>query len=219
MQTFAQSLIFYAFLSMLLPLTAALVRHRVLVKGMRSVIWFCALTFALECLGTILWLTKTSNLWIGHVHSLMEFLLLANMYRVLLKDFLRPWLIPVLMILFTSFSLINSFFLQDLKAFNSYVKISEAILLMSLALIFFYRLLKELRVTRLEHYPFFWINSGLLLYFASSLFVFLYSNYTLLYSVKTGIFIWFIHALFYMLFNLFIAIGIWVAPLNRNLPG
>lgn len=198
---------------------AALIRWRERTTGLNNIILYVALTFALECIGTILWLNKTSNLWLGHVHSLLEFLLLANLYRLLLKNFVPKWFIPLLMLLFSVFSGINTFYFQDLAEFNSYVKMTEAGLLMLLALLFFYKLLRELSVARLELYPFFWINSGVLLYFASNFFVFLYSNYTLMYSQQTGIFIWFIHALFFILFNLFMMIGIWVAPRNRNLPG
>jgi len=214
-----QEFIFYVFLIPLLPLTIGLIHYRRLGPTEQYVLKLCAFGFVLDCIGTALWLTKTPNLWVGHIHTLVEFALLAGVYHHALKGVVHKNTIPIVLLVFTLLTFANSIFLQNFEQFNSYIKIVEALLLIAFSLRFFYKLGNELIVDKLERYPMFWINTAVLIYFCSNLFVFLYSNYILLYSQELGIRIWFIHALFFVLFNCLLAVGLWINPKNSNLHG
>lgn len=217
--TAIQWVIFYAFLSTLLPISIGLIRYSKLVQGMLSIFWFCVATLVLESIGTVLWIAKTPNLWIGHIYTIVEFSLLANAYRIALKGFIKPILIPSMILLFTILAVSNTLFLQSFKYNNSNIKIIEAVLLIGLALLLFYKLARELKISRLEKYPMFWVSCAVIIYFSSNIFVFMYSNYLLQYSKLLGMRIWFIHALFFVLFHIMLALSLWSSPPNRNLHG
>ena len=214
-----QWVILAACLATLVPIGIGWYRYRVLQPALRSIFWLCVISFFLDGAARVFWVLKMPNLWLGHLNTLIEFLLIANAYRLVLNGNPSLGFMRWLMIGFTVLAVGNSMILQDLYQFNTYIKVVEAILLISLSLSFFYQLLKQLTVHRLERLPFFWINSAVLLYFSSSLFVFIYSNYILFYSYELGITIWFIHALFFILFNLILALGLWISPKNSNSPG
>lgn len=217
--TTIQWVIFYAFLSALFPICVGLFRLKRMEKSLYSIFWLCVVTFLLESVGTILWLTKTSNLWLGHIHTIVEFTLLANAFRVALRGFIKPYIIPAIITLFTLLAISNTLFLQGFKFNNSNIKIIEAILLIAFALVFFYKIERDLIVIRLEKHSMFWVSCAVLVYFSSSIFIFLYSNYLLLYSQELGIQLWFIHALFFILFNIMLAVSLWIIPRSLNLHG
>lgn len=208
-----------AFLATLIPIVAGLFKYRYLSLELRSIFWFCCAVFLMDGMGRIFWLSSIPNLFLGHIHTIIEFLLLANAYRIALRSFVRPRVIPVIMVLFTLLAVSNSLFLQDFKFNNSNIKISESIILIAFSLIFFYKISRELVIARLEKYPMFWVSCAVLVYFSSSLFIFTYSNYLLFYSKQLGIQVWFIHALFFIVFNTILALALWNAPRNSNLHG
>jgi hypothetical protein len=218
-QDFLLWVIFYGFLIILLPIAVGAFRIRHLDMGGYTVFLLCIVSFLFETGGTILWLTKTSNLWLGHLYTIIEFVMLANVYRYALRGFIKPVIIPAIMVLFTLLAIINTLFLQGFKYNNSNIKIIEATLLITFALIFFYKLVRQLVVARLEKHPMFWVNCAVLIYFSSNMFIFLYSNYLLLYSKSLGIRIWFIHSLFFILFYIFLAVSLWIVPRNSNSHG
>ncbi len=217
--SFQQWVILGAFFTTLLPVAAGIRNYRSLTPELKLLFWFCVSSFLLDGVSRIYWLYKIPNLFLGHVSTLAEFLFLASIYRIILKSFLPRWLMPLLIAVFTVLAIVNTVFLQSFQYNNSNIKIIESLLLITFALLFLLRLTREMKVRRLERYSLFWVNCAILLFFSSTLFIFIYSNYILLYSRELGIRIWFIHAIFFILFQIILSISLWIGPRNSNLPG
>ncbi len=214
-----QLVILYSIVSTLLPLFFGALRFRSLPKEMKKIYGLSLTSFFFDLIGTAFWLLKTSNLWIGHIQTLVEFLMLSSAFRIALSGIWLQKQMKYIVALFVSAGILNTVFLQDVHQYNTYIKILEATLLIGFSLAYFYKLAKEMKVEHLEREPFFWVNTGVLIYFSSNLFVFTYSNYLLLYSQKLGIRIWFIHALFFIFFNCILAFALWIVPKNSSLRG
>ena len=212
-----QWVILGSFLSILLPLAAGWRRYRQLPPSLQNIFWFCVGAFLLDACSRILWLLSIPNLFFGHISTLVEFLFLTNAFRLTFGNFISSRLMYAVMAIFSLLAIANSTFLQDFQLNNSYIKILESAILILLSLTYYYKLILEMKVFHLERHPFFWINTAILIYFSSSLFVFIYSNYLLYYSHQAGIQIWFIHSLFFILFNCILSIGLWIVPKNSNL--
>lgn len=208
-----------AFLAASLPIAAGLLRFTRLSNAQRSILAYCVVAFVLDAFASGLWWFSIPNLFIGHINTIVEFLLLANAYRI---TFARRGPVPWMhwcMVLFTLVAIANSIVLQDVHQFNTYIKILESGLLIAFSLRYFQQLARDLKVHHLESHPFFWINTAILVYFSSNLFVFLYSNYLLYYSQTLGIQIWLVHALFLILFYAILSIGLWIAPKSSTSHG
>jgi len=203
-----------AFVTILMPLFAGIARYRTLTTELRGLVWFCGISFVLDGASSVIWLYNTSNLWIGHLHTILEFMVLANLYRLTLKGFAPRQLLPLVMIGFALLAIVNTVLVQQLSLNNSYIKILEALLLIALAMAWFYKAATELTVQHMEREAMFWISCGMLLYFAGNLFVFLFSNQILHYSAELGVRLWFIHAVFFTIFNVLLMIGLWSRPKN-----
>ncbi|MCF0074782.1 hypothetical protein LZD49_30125 [Dyadobacter sp. CY261] len=75
---------------------------------------------------------------------------------------------------FSTWDIVNSNEnLEDLKEHRIvlYAKTVEGILVISLILAYFYEIIKSLKIPNLLTFPFFWVCSGLLLYYSSLIFV------------------------------------------------
>jgi hypothetical protein len=59
----------------------------------------------------------------------------------------------------------------------------------------------------------FWVNTGVLLYYTTSFFVFLLSNNMLIHMPKEAVQTsWAIHGIFLLVYHLFLSIALWIHP-------
>lgn len=145
------------------------------------------------------------------IFSLIEYGILSYIFASGIRPFLSSsffWSMSVFFFLFFLFEII---FLSGIARFNAYSTAIESLIIIAYALIFFYKTLKELKIRHLEQEPLFWLSTGVLLYFSSSFFIFLFTNYVSS-SNRVLFIIWGIHAIFNILLNVFYSIAIWVKP-------
>lgn len=122
---------------------------------------------------------------------------------------LRAWLL-----LFPLLCIINVLFFQKANEFNSYARPLEAFILIFYCANFFYRSAGSEKSWVLS--PHNWINSGLLLYFSGSFFIFILSNVVhakLNHDQK--MWIWNTHDTFVLFMYLFFAVGIRQCQVTR----
>jgi hypothetical protein len=198
---------------LLISVLAALFRWRYLTSCLRYVGLFVGLATLGEVVSLITAALSIRNLHILHVYTILEFNLIALFYRRFFGQFYPRWLIPGLMGVFTGFAILNSLLLQPLNRYNTYARGLEALVVIALALLCFYKILTELPAKRLDKHPVFWINTGYLLYFAGSLFFLLLSNALLTDSNRALILMVFgLHSFLMVLMHLFIGVGLWFSP-------
>lgn len=167
-------------------------------------------SFLLDGYSSLLWLEHHSNLFLGHLHTVLEFAFLLNTYRLYFaKNKTTAWIWWTGIGLFGILAFANILLLQDLWMYNTYIKILESLVFIGLALAYYFQLAREMKVLQLEKEPMFWISTASIIYFSGSFFIHMYSNYMLYYSVYLGIKIWFIHAIFFILFHLLVSMAFW----------
>lgn len=201
-----------------MPIAVGAANFRWLSPCLKSIWLYCVLGLLLDGAASVLWWSSIPNLLIGHLNTILEFALLANAFRCVATSVRQRNTITVLMVFFAAVALGNTLWLQATDQFNTYSKVLECLLLVGMALSYFSGLARELRIQRLERDPFFWVSCAVLIYFASSFFIFAYSNFMLYYSQQLGIQFWFIHALFLVLFYAILSIALWIAPKSSTLP-
>jgi hypothetical protein len=106
---------------------------------------------------------------------------------------------------FVLFSVINSLFIQSLYEFNSYARGFEALLLIILSLLGFYKI----STSSGDSGGIPWINAGILVYFSGGLTLFILSNYILPFSNAVNTLIWAIHSFLSIFLYVVISIGLW----------
>lgn len=195
----------------------AVIRIRHLTESLRFVGLFIGLAILGELVSYITGrVLHMRNLHILHVYTILEFNTIALFYFAFFGYFYPRTLVPGLMIGFTVLAILNSLFLQSLSGYNTYARGLEAVLIIGFSVMAYYKMLNELSTKRLDRNPFFWINTGFLLYFAGSLFFLILSNALLVKSDRTLILTVFgLHAMLMVAMHLLIGIGLWFSPRLR----
>lgn len=201
-------------LAVLLPLAMALFFYHKLGRPEKIVAAYLLIGGIFNAAGRYLADRRMSNLWLQHVFTCLEILLVCFCFREILSDRrARQWL-PVVSIVFAAGAALNSLFVQQLSVHNSYARSAAALLIVALCFYFFKTKLGS--AFRWSREASFWFVTGFLVYFASSLFLFIMSNQTFgMMSNQQARTLWNIHATMVLIMYLLFTAGFWYAGRTR----
>ncbi|WP_242929084.1 hypothetical protein [Pontibacter vulgaris] len=111
----------------------------------------------------VVYLGAKNNIWVVHVHTLLEFLILAAIFYTSFQRALFRKGIILAAILFISVSLIDAFLLEGITQMNSLTKVSGNAMLILMGILYFYKVANDLTVTYLDHDPVFLLSCSLLI--------------------------------------------------------
>jgi hypothetical protein len=190
-------------LSILIPLIVALYRYHGLPGPAKSIFHYLVFSGIINGIAIILARNGINNLPLLHLYTMAEFTLLTMFYRQVFSPRIGRVLYPYLAAVFAVFCIINAIFFQSVSSYNTYPRTIESMLLIIMALLFFYKMLSSEQEGAWYKNTFTWFNIGLLLYFSGSLSLFLLSD-VLLKNKQLNEIAWIIHAtlvlVMYMLF-------------------
>lgn len=163
------------------------------------------------------------NLFLAHILILVEFAFLVLVYRLEFQDFIHPLFFIFLILTFSIFSITNTVLVMDpfdslttffwnfryIARFNNYAQLLEDVLLIVLAFLYLYKLMRQLKVENLESDAFFWLSIGILIYFSSKFMLDVLNNFLLAYSRKIREITWGVHSITNILLHLFYSLAIW----------
>ncbi|MBG6133465.1 hypothetical protein IWQ47_004875 [Aquimarina sp. EL_43] len=185
----------------------------------KKLLYLLIIVLIVESISNILWYKKINNLPVYHFFTVIHFLLIVNIYRRALSQTFSKYFFTSLSIGFVVFAIVNIVFFQDLLTFNSNATTLMGAIIIFLSLSYFYALLKEVKYSTLETNPMFWINSGFLIYFSSSLILFFMNNTLFKGVTEASHILWGLHAVINIVLTIFYTVAIWVKPqkeINEN---
>lgn len=193
------------------------VRYRQLGPTQQYLLALTVLALLMELISRAVMRYLPSNLFLAPIDTVLEFTLLALIYRRELQPDRISRLIPLLV---TGF-VIGSALAYTPQLFNSVQRFIESLLVLAFVGIYFHREInRKVFSSRLELEPIFWVSTGLLLYFLSSSLIFLSGNYVLSISQEMSRVVWAVHAMLYIFLNALYAVAMWLpeaASHNRNI--
>jgi hypothetical protein len=197
--------------SVLFPITISIRRYQALDQlgcGFSAYIYLSGL---FELAGLITWHFKVNNLPLFHLFVLLKLLFFGWVYVQAFKNVLLKRLVTVLTVLLGMFTVASSMLLESIWTFNSISATVESVFLIVLSLLMFGQLLLQHEVVFLDREPLFWLNSGVLLYFAGNLFVFMLQH-TIAGSAQKGYVYGIVHSGINILANLLYGIALLCRP-------
>jgi hypothetical protein len=160
----------------------------------------------------------SNNLFLFHVYTPLEYIILSLLYYNILSDKRSKKAILISIPVLTCLSILFSLFVQKIDSNNSYITIIESTLIIFWALLFFREILLLQHITALEHSPLFWINVGILFYFIGSLIIEGMLDYMIKHSIELARRAYKIGYIFkFLLFILFIT-GAWFGIFPKRRP-
>jgi hypothetical protein len=190
-------------------------RFRRLPTNLRYLVAVVGLEVATEILSQVLRFYHQPNLFINPLFAAAELWLLALVYDKTLQNprfsRVRPWLAGG----FALYCIVDSLLAPEVARFKPALQLIESALLLGLVGLYFRKLLQELRVTRLDLEPMFWVSIGLVINNLGKSQIYLFSNYLLThYSNQLNLNIWAIHSLLLAVLYSCYLVALWIRPQN-----
>jgi hypothetical protein len=167
---------------------------------------FFSAVIQLSALG--LALNRINNLPLLHIYVAAGFFLLTIFYKKILNGFIHPRIIWGIGISFLVYTVLNTLFFEPIRTFNSMALTVESILVVILSLVTFIVLLNDIARERRSSIikSINWINSGLFIYYSSSLLIFYFTrNFPLSINQYT----WILHSFLSIAMYSCFYIGLW----------
>jgi hypothetical protein len=186
----------------------ALFIYRQLAPELKIFSFFLFFSAVVQLSALALALNRINNLPLLHIYVAAGFLLLAIFYKKILNGFIQGRLIWIITIAFLVYTILNSIFIEPVRTFNSSALTVESILIVILSLFTFIVLLNDIARERRSSLirSINWINSGLFIYYSSSLLIFYLTNN---FSFSFNRYIWILHSFFSMVMYACFYIGLW----------
>lgn len=187
--------------SILLPVSIAIIKYARMPLSMRQIFYYLLSSGGINLIAILLANNGKNNLPLLHLLTLVELYFLLKFYSALFEG-RTTVIIKYISVIAILASLANSIWLQNIYKFNSYARALVAISIILLSLLYFIKVPENKKVPA-ELF----IVYGLLLYYAGSFFLFLFSNY-----LKSGYglstMVWNINAALLIVFYIFVTVGI-----------
>jgi hypothetical protein len=185
----------------LLPVSVAVLKFAQMPLSVRQIFYYLLGSGCINLIAILLANRGIINLPLLHLLTLLELYFLLKFYSTLFEGNTTV-IIKYTSVITILASLANSIWLQNIYKFNSYARALVAISIILLSLLYFIKVPENKKVPAELV-----IVYGLLLYYAGSFFLFLFSNY-----LKSGLgsstMVWNINAALLVIFYLFITAGI-----------
>lgn len=144
-----------------------------------------------------------------HCYTLIELFFLTLLYKHFFNNVKIKHAINIVVVLFFIFKIFDLIFFSSILEPDALAMTIEAIIMIILGIIYFDQVLREMKIPNLEKHPMFWINSGILIYFSGSLFLFLFGPF--IFSNKSFYQnFWSIHSMLIMAKHILFAVGLWL---------
>ena len=185
--------------STLIPITAGFVYYTKISKALKALLLYLVLALLINIAGITLAHFHQNNLPLLHVYTLVELVALMWYYRLAFDNKTVNVYTTVLMIAFPLYCVINFSFFQSIYTFNTYTRPIGALIIILFSGIYLAGHSGTDKKGLLNSAGR-WVASGLLIYFCSSLFQFIFSNVISHNATKlVKNIVWSLHATFLMI--------------------
>ena len=190
-------------ISVLIPLLTWIIRNKVFTKQMNALFLYLIGSMSADIFSFFFF---NQNVLIAY--TFFECLIISYLFWLELekKNLRRMVVISAIAFLITSLCCI--ILLDDFNLIDSVLTSLEFVIIICFCILYFFKEFYDLNKPRLTDYWFFWLNSSFLLYFGSSLFIFLFKSYFWGLSPTILNFLWSIHLIANITNNSLISVAI-----------
>lgn len=192
----------------LVPLIVGVLRLKSVGKYLTPMLIVVIISVITDLLNHLLVSNGINNYLVFRVFTPIELILICLFYSMFYKQYFKSifLLIPIPLFIIVAFI---DYKINGIDNFDNYATAFEAITFSILSLWSFLYIVNKMIFEKVTSEPFFWINTGILLYFAGNLILFIFNDYILTHQGSSHIALWAIHSILNIFYNILIAIGFW----------
>lgn len=195
---------FFTIFSIFLPLGLSIAQWNKIPRDISTLRWLLIASLLADMVGLILGLNKINNLWVGDIFMFIQFSILLYIFSFQFerKNPLKVAYASIVLFYLITLIFFNGTAVSTLVGSNAI----DGLILIVVSIFFFYKLLNELKVFRIQRLPILWIAFGTLFYYSGNLFVFLTIGY-----IETEVFLWtwLLHNFLNLIKNMLFAVALW----------
>ncbi len=162
--------------SILAPIFVGAICFRSLSLTIRVLLVYVLITGILELASGLMMWNHINNLVLFHLHVYVEFSVITLLFFLTYDSLLWRGIAVSFFAVFLIYSLGNAILYEDFGGFNSNQRYVEGLMILVLCIGYYITLLRRPIHRYLEKQPMFWLTSGYLIYFAGTLYLFLFSR-------------------------------------------
>jgi hypothetical protein len=200
---------YVSIISVLVPLGSCIIRFKALNRELRALFFYIIISVMTDVISVILSKNYIQNIGVQNVFTILECTCISYIYLLRFETVKSKNIIKIFYISFLAMALFIFFFREGYQKSNSLISTLEACFIITLSTAYFYKLMKELAIYKLNDYYFFWINSAFLIYFSMSFFMFLFDSYLERFDLAIFYFIYSFQLITNIAFNIILATGVW----------
>lgn len=192
--------------SVLVPLALTIIQWRKLPHNIALLRWLLICSAICDLSQIILAVIfSMSNILVGDIYMFIQFTLLLYILGSQLE---RRKILKVVYGILVALYVIGFFLSKNYTGSTSTLDALASLVLIIVPILFFYKLLNELKVVNIHRQPILWIAFATLFYYSGNLFLFLASNYLLNQTDSFGR-MWVLHNILNFTKNILFAVALW----------
>jgi hypothetical protein len=192
-----------------MPWLLALKNMSTYPPALKTIFHYLTIAVCTHLVSFTLWKMKIPNLYILHIYTLAEYLILLRYYFLLLKGFIPAYVFYFLAIAFPLFAITDSLVIETLHSFNTYSRSVEALVFIFLSVSWFVKAVSDTENNETNKQPLNYIAGGLLIYFAGSIILFSFLDMINEFVFRFMMNVWSIHTFLLVILYILITIGLW----------
>lgn len=201
----------FAFLPILVAVVVFLWRFKLINNDEKWIGWLSLVALVAQLVSSALWHAQQNNLWVSHVYTPIELALLLFWYRGAFEAKVSNAVMLVLNLAIVLLAVLNGLLWESILEINSLPRSVESVVLITLSLLLWAKVMRELKTERLVDKPAFWFNAAIILYFSGNALLFWFSTYLFTISNQTKVLLWVMHSCFMLVYYVLFSIGLWKA--------
>ncbi|MFT6443494.1 MAG: hypothetical protein ACJASQ_004076 [Crocinitomicaceae bacterium] len=177
---------------------------------MRWALFFIIISWIIsDCLSIVLGTYSINNIIVHNIFNISSTCLYLLLFYFLEKSRLFGLVLLGIGIVYVFFSI--SFITMSESWFLPVpiIEIFTGIIPLVLSLLFFYTLFKSLRVVNLLQYPYYWINTAIILHFGVTFFTYIFLEVFYL-DIELSMYLWLIIIISNIVYNILFTRGLWL---------
>ncbi len=178
--------------SIMAPILIGAIYFKSLSFALRILFLYVVITGLFELVASLMSVYQINNLFLFNTHFFIEFLAISAIFFFSYDSVFWRGVVVVFLISFLLFVLLENFYFEARDPFQANERYAEGLMVIILCAGYYISLLRRPIHRYLEKQPMFWLASGWLIYFAGTLYLFLFSKELL---AMNSFHFWQIHAI------------------------
>lgn len=172
----------------------------------------------------VLWINHEAyqhknNMYLKHALSHFEISILSLYFYFLFEKILFKHIVLGLFVGYFFFSVYDTIYFEPMSVYPANIGFVYSLMVILFSLLFFFEIYEKGEVLYIERHPHFWINSAILIYYAGTLLLGLFSNY-IMYRIPKEKYLYLnsFFSIMTIVFNVLVCIGLSIeAYQNRKI--